>query len=715
MGRRIRLLAVVVVVALALPANALAAPTFSAGASGVGDPYYPLDGNGGYDVGHYQLDVRYDPSTRVLNGKATIAAKATQNLSKFDLDFVGLTVRSITVNGAAAKWQRKKQELVITPASGLLNGSSFTTVVTYDGIPRALEEFGLSGFIATDDGALVAGEPHVAATWYPVNDHPSDKASYSIRVTVPAGLQAVSNGVLVSQITSGGRTTWRWDEADPMASYLVTAMIGQFDIHAYTTGGIRFWDAIDPVLFAPAALPHSGTQLAISQQADNSYKRLMRTIAVPAGGTSLSFWVTRDTEFPWDFFFVEAHTVGSDAWTTLPDVNGHSSTDTGASCPDSWGGLHTFLAHYQTNNGDGTCSPTGTTGSWNAATGKSDGYEQWQVNLSAYAGKTVEISLSYASDYVVQRAGVFIDDVVSSTGVGSTSFEADGNVLDGWTVPGAPTGSPGNDNDWIAGTVAAEPPPLGSVAQAAFARQREILSFESKRFGNYPFPTAGGIVDSLPGLGFALENQTRPVYSEVFFTDPVSAQFVVVHELAHQWYGDNVAVRNWRDIWLNEGFATYAEWLWSEDKGFGSAQDNFDFLYEAIPADDGFWSVVVADPGPDFLFDFAEYGRGAMTLHQLRLAVGDATFFRILKTWHAQHAGGNGSTEQFIALAEALSGQDLTSLFDTWLYTPSKPVLSGAAALPRSAARVDLRDAPSAIRSLVIRYDRNGAIGKRSH
>jgi hypothetical protein len=715
MGRRIRLFAVVAVVALALPAQASAARTFSPGASGVGDPYYPLDGNGGYDVGHYRLDIRYNPDTDVLAGRATITATATQDLSRFDLDFVGLTVRSVTVDGRVAGWRRSGQELIITPSRGIRDDSSFTTVVTYDGIPQALAEFGLSGFIATNDGVLIAGEPHGAATWYPVNDHPSDKASYSIRVTVPAGLQAVSNGVLVSQTTRAGWTTWRWDEAAPMASYLATAMIGHFDVNAYRKDGIRFWDAIDPALLAPAAPPHSGTQLAISGQADNSYKRLMRTIAVPSSGGSLSFWVTRDTEFPWDFFFVEAHTLGADDWTTLPDVNGHSSQDTGNSCPDGWGGIHAFLAHYQTNNGDGTCSPVGTTGAWNAATGKSDGYEQWQVDLAGYAGKSVEISLSYASDYSVQRPGVFVDDVVSSTGAGSTSFEADGDVLDGWTVPGPPAGDPANDTDWIAATAAAEPAPLGVIAADAFSRESEILKFESQRFGSYPFSSAGGIVDSVQGLSFALENQTRPVYSPDFFGNVVGGTFVVVHELAHQWYGDSVSVRNWRDIWLNEGFATYSEWMWSESEGLSTAQDEFDFLYGAIPDDDPFWSIVVADPGPDSLFDISEYWRGAMTLHQLRLAVGDATFFNILRTWHARRAGGNGSTEQFIALAERLSRQDLTALFNTWLYTPSKPVLA-AASLRRAAAaaQAGLRGAPAAVRSEAIRYDANGTLGKPS-
>jgi hypothetical protein len=136
--------------------------------------------------------------------------------------------------------------------------------------------------------------------------------------------------------------------------------------------------------------------------------------------------------------FVEAHTVGQDDWTTLPDLNGHTSTSTGDSCPEGWRELHPFLDHFQTLNADNTCSPTGTTGSWNADSGSSGGWVQWAVDLSAYAGKQVEVSIAYVSDWSVQGLGTFVDDIVVSTGEGTTSFETG---MDGWTVTGPPPGS----------------------------------------------------------------------------------------------------------------------------------------------------------------------------------------------------------------------------------------------------------------------------------
>ena len=149
-----------------------------------------------------------------------------------------------------------------------------------------------------------------------------------------------------------------------MASYLTTATIGEFDLRAYRAGRhpLLGRDRPRPVHADRRRAP--ATRYAISQAANFSYKRLARTISVPAGGAQLSFWVTRDTELDWDFMFVEAHAVGSDDWTTLPDLNGHTSDGTGNSCPVGWQAMHPFLAHYQTDNGDGTCSPTGTTGAW---------------------------------------------------------------------------------------------------------------------------------------------------------------------------------------------------------------------------------------------------------------------------------------------------------------------------------------------------------------
>ena len=149
----------------------------------------------------------------------------------------------------------------------------------------------------------------------------------------------------------------------------------------------------------------------------------------------------------------------------------------------------------------------------------------------------------------------------------------------------------------------------------------------------------------------------------------------MVHELAHQWYGDSLAVARWQEIWLNEGFASYAEWLWEEEQGFATPQEIFDFLYAEIPADDPFWDLTIGDPGPESLFDGAVYTRGAMTLQALRGEVGDGDFRWILRTWATRQAGDNVTTRQFIRLAENISGQQLDGLFDEWLYTTGKPTV----------------------------------------
>jgi hypothetical protein len=188
--------------------------------------------------------------------------------------------------------------------------------------------------------------------------------------------------------------------------------------------------------------PHTGDFYVYSQIADVSYKRLTRTIDVPGGGATVSFWTSYDTEADWDFLFVEAHTVGQDNWTTLPDVNGHTGTDTGQSCLSGWEELHPFINHYQ-NPAD--CSPTGTTGTWNATSGQSAGWELWEVDLGAYAGQQVELSIAYVSDWATQNLGVLVDDIVVSTGMGSTSFEGG---MDGWTLTGPAAGSGPNVNDF---------------------------------------------------------------------------------------------------------------------------------------------------------------------------------------------------------------------------------------------------------------------------
>ena len=537
--------------------------SFSPGAPGAGDPYFPLDGNRGYDVDHYDLEVTYEPATDLLEGEATIGARATQSLSRFNLDLQGLTVHSIEVDGRSASWARDGSELTVTPRKGLRKRESFKVEVRYGGVPETLEDG--SGFIHTDDGTLVVGQPArrrrrgTRSTTIRSTRRRTPSRSPSPRGSrrSPTASSKTRRRGAAGRPGPGTRRS-RW----PRTS--TTATIGDFDLRAYKRDGIRFWDAIDSDLLGPPASPRTGRRFAISQRGMPSYKRLQRTISVPSGGATVSFWVTRDTEPNWDFFFVEAHTVGEDDWTTLPDLNGHTSQDTGSSCP-FWLFLHPFLAHYQTDNGDGTCGPTGDSGAWHAVSGWSDGYEQWRVDLAAFAGRTVELSLTLRERRHLPAPGRLRRrhrrlhrrrlDLVRER------REHDGR-LDGARSARRQR--------------RAEPERLDRRHRRRHARaarhrgaarcsrcQDDVVEFLEPMFGDYPFSALGGIVDDVKGVSFALENQTRPIYGDNFFFDPVEGEDILVHELAHQWFGDSVSLAGWQHIWLNEGLATYAEWLWA--------------------------------------------------------------------------------------------------------------------------------------------------------
>jgi len=222
------------------------------------------------------------------------------------------------------------------------------------------------------------------------------------------------------------------------------------------------------------------------------------------------------------------------------------------------------------------------------------------------------------------------------------------------------------------------------AAKASVERTPEINEFLSSQFGPYPFEAQGGVVST--GLGFALEAQTRPVYSDKFFTSGSNTS-VVAHENAHQWFGDAVSLGRWSDIWLNEGFATYAEYLWSEHEGEGTAAELAQYVYDSHPADDDLWKVLPGDPGMQNQFDDAVYDRGALAVQALRTAVGDNAFFEILRTWVAEQKGGDARIGDFIAVAEKISGKRLQDLFNTWLFTTGKPAVgpNGASALAAGA------------------------------
>jgi hypothetical protein len=253
------------------------------------------------------------------------------------------------------------------------------------------------------------------------------------------------------------------DNQESTASFITTSSIlkpasySQFTSHA---------PAIWETGVGGAYEPHSESMYAYSDRADISYKRLTRTISVPgAGTTDMSFFVSYDTEIDWDYVFVEAHPASGpdiDDWDTLPDLNGNTHTgpdSTGESCPAGWvEDLHPHLAHYQTfvpadpDDPDSvdTCLPTGSSGTWNAATGNSAGWQEWQVDLTPYAGKDVEVSISYVSDWATQGLGTWVDDITLTNSAdgelpGTTDFETDDG---GWTIPGPPPGSDPNPNDF---------------------------------------------------------------------------------------------------------------------------------------------------------------------------------------------------------------------------------------------------------------------------
>jgi aminopeptidase N len=446
---------------LAAPAAA-AAPSFTPGSSGLGDPFFPLAGNGGYDVKHYSLDLDYQPRpVNHLDAEATIVARATQNLSSFNLDLRDYDITELEVDGHDAAFSRAGQELTVTPRHGLRKNAKFVVHVEYDGEPEAVidPDETSEGWVPTSDGAFVVNEPQGSPGWYPANDNPRDKATYDFKITVPEGRTAIGNGRLLGKSTHDGRTTWRWAEDSPMAPYLTTATNGVFDLRISKAGKIPLYHAVDPKV----------------------------------GNPTLSF-----------------------------------------------------------------------------------------ERLGAEAG---------------------------------------------------------------------------------------IIDFFSDLYGRYPFSSGGGVVD-LGGVGYALESQTKSMYDVQGSRTGAPGASTVVHEISHQWFGDAVTLKLWPDIWLNEGFATWSEWIYDEEHGGPTAAETFDATFEDFED----WDMPPAAlPGPDVMFHSPPYDRGAMTLQALREKVGDRTFRKILRSWYRHNRYGTVTTADFVALSERLSRRQLDEFFDIWLYQPVKP------------------------------------------
>ncbi len=458
---------------LAAPSGAPAAAAHVAadGTGGLGDSYFPAYGNSGYRVGHYDVRVAFDPRTERLRGTTRIQARATERLTRFHLDLV-LRASRVTVNGERARYSQGPHELVVRPASPVRAGHRLHVTVRYAGKPGARTVHGYTPWVTTRDGAVAVGEPESAAWWFPSNDHPSDKASFEVRVTAPASKQVVSNGVLVAKHGAGDRATWHWRSKTPMATYLAFITVGDYQVQRGRAAGHPYVYAVSKAL-----------------------RPRVRQFALR--------------------------------------------------------GLH------------------------------------------------------------------YTDDATR---------------------------------------------------------------FLSNQWGRYPFGQIGGVV---PGpvtshnFGYALETQTRPVYAPTMFEGGASRS-LVVHEMAHQWFGDAVSVRRWKHVWLNEGVATYSEWLWSGHHGGDTADQYFHRYYDNLGPQNGFWKLRIGDPGPGRMFNDRVYQRGAMTAHALRTRIGDRDFFTTMRRWVHDNADGLGTTEELKGLAERVSGEQLDGLFRAWLQTAQKPAATRA-------------------------------------
>jgi aminopeptidase N len=210
-------------------------------------------------------------------------------------------------------------------------------------------------------------------------------------------------------------------------------------------------------------------------------------------------------------------------------------------------------------------------------------------------------------------------------------------------------------------------PRLVKRSRAAIDSLPEIIRFESRIYGPYPFAAAGSVVD-VADLEYALETQTRPIYAFI------PNRTTIVHETAHQWFGDSVSLERWPNIWLNEGFATWTQWYFAEQHGGRTAQQVFAKLYRRPASETGFWDPPSGHPGQaKNLFAVSTYVRGAMTLQALRDKIGTHDLLRTMRTWATEHRHAHGDIEEFIALADRISGRHLSGFFHRWLFERGKP------------------------------------------
>jgi aminopeptidase N len=237
------------------------------------------------------------------------------------------------------------------------------------------------------------------------------------------------------------------------------------------------------------------------------------------------------------------------------------------------------------------------------------------------------------------------------------------------------------------------PDSLADQAAHDFELQPRMMDTFVELFGDYPFAEYTSVVTD-DELEIPLEAHGLAVFGRNHIDGAGSSERLIAHELAHQWFGNSVTAGQWSDIWLHEGFACYAEWLWSERKGsklpsiLGKllpinsrsadehARHHRGRLAE-LPQD-----LVLRDPGADLMFDDRVYKRGALVLHALRLTVGDNEFFPMLRAWTSEHRFGSVSTDDFIAHAQAHTNVPVEALLHEWLDEVALPELPSSKVHP---------------------------------
>ncbi|MFG3054122.1 M1 family metallopeptidase [Kitasatospora sp. NPDC048239] len=232
--------------ALALSAAVLcsAPPSSAATAGGVGDPVFPSLGNQGYDALAYDLSFAYRPDSRTVDATTVLTARALTGLPEFELDALGLDVHTVRVDGRPAAFRLHDEKLTVTPARPVRRGTVLKVTVAYSADPRARPTH--TGWVPTPDGFAVAGQPDGAHTVFPCNDHPGDKARFTIAVTAPDTLLGVANGTPTgTERHDGGQTTRRYVTRDPMATELVQVSVGDYTVRERTgPGGLPLRDVV---------------------------------------------------------------------------------------------------------------------------------------------------------------------------------------------------------------------------------------------------------------------------------------------------------------------------------------------------------------------------------------------------------------------------------------------------------------------------------------